>query len=44
MLGAAGTAVAATPWFETYQREFVRMLAFGELETFDHPVACAPKP
>ncbi len=38
---AAGEAPGATPWFNAYQREFMRMLAFGELETFDHPVACA---
>jgi len=38
---AAGEAPGATPWFDAYQREFMRMLAFGELETFDHPVACA---
>ena len=30
-----------TPWFERYRREFYRMLGFSELETFDHPVACA---
>ncbi|KAK9825400.1 hypothetical protein WJX81_000447 [Elliptochloris bilobata] len=35
-----GEPPGATPWFDTYQREFMRMLAFGELETFDHPVAC----
>ncbi|KAK9823583.1 hypothetical protein WJX72_003982 [[Myrmecia] bisecta] len=30
----------STPWFNGYRKEFVRTLAFGEHETFDHPIAC----
>ena len=29
-----------TPWWNKYRDEFARMMSFGELETFDHPVAC----
>ena len=31
--------VPVTPWFEAYQRKFVRQLRYGRHETFDHPVA-----
>ena len=34
-------AADSTPWWGTYKAEFLRMLSFGELETYDHPVACA---
>ncbi|BDA40386.1 probable trafficking protein particle complex subunit 8 [Coccomyxa sp. Obi] len=29
-----------TPWWNKYLDEFHRILSFGELETFDHPVGC----
>ena len=29
-----------TPWYAAYRDELLRMLSFGEHETFDHPVAC----
>lgn len=37
---AAGSVSEAAPWFEVYRTEFFRMMAFGEHETMDHPVAC----
>ncbi|KAL6771414.1 TRS85 [Auxenochlorella protothecoides x Auxenochlorella symbiontica] len=36
----AGSVSEAAPWFEVYRTEFFRMMAFGEHETMDHPVAC----
>lgn len=30
----------ATPWYGMYRDEFLRMLAFGDHEAMDHPVAC----
>ena len=33
-----------TPWWGRYRAEFFRMLSFGELETYDHPLACAAPP
>ncbi|KAK9916791.1 hypothetical protein WJX75_007099 [Coccomyxa subellipsoidea] len=29
-----------TPWWNKYRDEFARMMSFGEMESFDHPVAC----
>lgn len=42
LVAQAGSGVEATPWFRAYRSELFRMLAFGEHETFDHPVASAP--
>lgn len=39
-MDAAGALPQQTPWFEEFKQEFFRMLAFSDLETFDHPVAC----
>lgn len=36
----AGSVADQEPWFAEYKKEFHRMLSFGDLETFDHPVAC----
>ncbi len=36
------TSAELTPWFDEYQEEFLRLMSFGEHETFDHPVACEP--
>ena len=36
----AGEVPRQTPWFEKFEHEFMRMLAFSDLEMFDHPVAC----
>ena len=41
LVAQAGSGVEATPWFRAYRSELFRMLAFGEHETFDHPVASA---
>ena len=30
----------ATTWYGIYRDEFVRLMAFGDHETMDHPVAC----
>ena len=38
---AAGQVSDHSPWFDAYKHEFLRTLRFGELETLDHPVACA---
>jgi hypothetical protein len=35
-----GLSSDSTPWWNKYRDEFFRTLSFGELETFDHPVAC----
>eukprot|EP00887_Chlorella_sp_A99_P001561 scaffold8.g1561.t1 len=29
-----------TPWYSAYHAEFLRLLAFGEHEAVDHPLAC----
>ena len=41
---AAGEVPRQTPWFEKYRQEYLRLLGFSDLETYDHPVACAHKP
>ncbi len=41
---SAGEVAASTPWFDEYRAEFFRMLLFNDHETFDHPLACAPRP
>ena len=43
-LVAGKGAADSTPWWGRYKAEFLRMLSFGELETYDHPVACARAP
>lgn len=40
MLAGKGFLTDNTPWWDKYRDEFFRMTSFGELETFDHPVAC----
>lgn len=35
----AGELTKSTPWFDTYKKEFMRMLLFNDHETFDHPLA-----
>lgn len=29
-----------TPWYTAYRDEFLRLMAFGDHEAVDHPVAC----
>ena len=36
----AGQLPEQTPWFENFRQEFLRMLAFSDLDTIDQPVAC----
>lgn len=39
---ASGRASEPTRWFAAYRDSFIRLQAFAEHETMDHPVACAP--
>lgn len=39
-LAGKGFLADNTPWWNKYLDEFHRMVSFGELETFDHPVGC----
>ena len=41
---AGNNFLESTPWFDAYKAEFLRLLAFNDHETVDHPAACARFP
>ena len=38
--GTVGELAEVAPSWRQYRQEFLRTMAFGEWETYDHPVAC----
>ncbi len=38
--GTVGELAESAPSWRHYRQEFLRTMAFGEWETYDHPVAC----
>ena len=42
--GTVGELAENVPSWRRYRQDFLRTMAFGEHETYDHPVACAAPP
>ena len=42
--GTVGELAESAPSWRIYRQEFLRTMAFGEWETYDHPVACESIP
>ncbi len=42
--GTVGELAESAPSWRLYRQEFLRTMAFGEWETYDHPVACESTP
>lgn len=42
--GTVGELAESAPSWRIYRQEFLRTMAFGEWETYDHPVACESPP